>query len=106
MRALTVQRCRGLFCPSLYEDIGVERGPLQPRTRVEGAEGGELLPRDFAIASDSRGFLRNMAGTVDGHVGRLVVASCPSGSRGIFRRLIACRIFLARSQPDDRGYAR
>lgn len=82
----------------VYENIAVERGPLTTDTSRR-AEGGELLPQDFAIASDSRGF--HMAGTA-------VVASSPRapGSRGIFRRLIARRIFLARSQPDDRGYAR
>lgn len=43
---------------------------------------------DFAIASDSRGFHR-------GYRGWSVASSPAFGSRGIFRRLIACRIFLA-----------
>lgn len=50
--------------------------------------GGELLPEDFAIASDSRGFHR-------GYRAWLLASSPAFGGRGIFRRLIACRIFLA-----------
>lgn len=98
MRALTVRRCGGsvVFCRSLREHRcrtgqrchGEQRDDGTIERKRRRGRGGELLLEDFAIASDNRGFHR-------GYRGWSVASSPAFGSRGIFRRLIACRIFLA-----------